>query len=274
MDRIIISLKKFILLKLKVFFAYFKNINHNPYAIWAILNPPTNVSDFFVIDSDCNKVEFIAENIRAMILGRKVNVTHNFKFFSEGGTPIGEQTFKSKDFYNKITLNKFKTREKYISFIHYVESEVTYKDIFFEKDININYKLSEQNRGYSIFYPLALSSGNVVHGNFGGITKDLKKTAKTSILKHLYTPIYKFENKSKYDIVFNNPTNSILSINVIFNNSSEKTKLVIPSLGTKFLRIKNYYGSLSFESRLPICRALIFKNPTPNDHGTFDVFHS
>ena len=75
-------------------------------------------------------------------------------------------------------------------------------------------------------------------------------------------------------VIFNNPTNSILSINIIFNNSSEETNLVIPSLGTKFLRIKNYYGSLSFESRLPICRALIFKNPTPNDHGTFDVFHS
>ena len=138
MDRIIIFLKKFILLKLKIFCVYLKNINHNPYALWAILNPPSNVSDFFVIDTDCNRVDFIAENIRAMILGRKINVTHNFKFFSEDGTLLGKQTFKSKDFFNKITLNKFITREKYISFIHYVESELTFEDIFFRDSVTLS----------------------------------------------------------------------------------------------------------------------------------------
>ena len=76
------------------------------------------------------------------------------------------------------------------------------------------------------------------------------KTAKKTFLNHIYTPIYKFEDNSKYDIVFNNPTNSILSIKVIFNNSNKKENLEIPSLGTKFLRFTKYKGSLSFESKL------------------------
>ena len=45
-------------------------------------------------------------------------------------------------------------------------------------------------------------------------------------------------------------------------------------MGTRYLRVENYMGSLSFESKLPICRALVFKNPNPNTRGNFDVFHS
>ena len=42
-------------------------------------------------------------------------------------------------------------------------------------------------------------------------------------------------------------------------------------MGTKFIRIEDYSGGISFESKLPICRPLIFKNPPPNDEG-FDVY--
>ncbi len=274
MDRLKILLRKFISLKIKIFVAYLRNINHNPYSLWYMLNPPKNVSDFFVFDSYCNKVVFIAENLRALILGREVYVTHNFIFFSQDGIFLEKQTFKEKDFFSKIIFKSIRGKGKYISFIHYVESDLSFEDIFFEKGINTKFKFSEQNRGYLIFYPMSLSTGSVVHGNFGGISKDLKKTATKTFLKHIYTPIYKIDNTSKYDLVFNNPTNSSLSINIIFNNSLKRINLKIPSLGTKYLSIDNYDGSLSFESRLSICRALIFKNPTPNKSGTFDVFHS
>lgn len=274
MDKLRISIKKIVPLKMKIILSYLKNINHNSYSLSSMLNPPKNVSDFFVFDSYCDKTVFIAENIRALILGREVNVKHNFKFFSQDGSFLGKQTFKAKDFFNKIILKPINACDRYISFIHYVESDLNFEDILFEKFINSKFKLNEQNRGYLIFYPNPFSSGSIVHGNFGGITKDLKKTAIKTFLTHVYTPIYKFNKNSKYDLVFNNPTNSSLSINVIFNNSLKKINLKIPSLGTKNLSIENYYGSLSFESRLSICRALIFKNPAPNKLGTFDVFHS
>lgn len=274
MDKLKILLKKFTSLKIKILLSYLKNINHNPYSLWYMLNPPENVSDFFVFDSYCEKVVFVAENLRALIMGREVNVTHNFIFFSQDGSFLGKQTYKAKDFFNKIILKSKKGEGRYISFIHYVESDLSFEDIFFKKGINSKFKLYEQNRGYLIFYPMSLVSGSVVHGNFGGISKDLKKTAIKTFLTHVYTPIYKFDNDSTYDLVFNNPTKSSLSVKVIFNNSLKKINLKIPSLGTKYLSIYNYDGSLSFESRLSICRALIFKNPTPNQSGNFDVFHS
>tara|TARA_B100001248_G_C27337564_1_gene434607 strand:- start:267 stop:1091 length:825 start_codon:yes stop_codon:yes gene_type:complete len=274
MDKLKIIFRNFIFLKIKIFLVFIKNFNHNQYSLWAMLFPPNNLSDFFIMDTDCEKVVFIAENIRSLILGREVNVTHNFKFFSQDGIFLGKQTFKGKEFFNKIKLKTFKTNEKYISFIHYVESDLSFKEIFFEKGINFNFKINEQNRGYSVFYPLKSNTGSVVHGNFGGITKDLKKTAKKTFLSHIYTPIYKFEKHLQYDIVFNNPTKKNLNVEIIFNNSLKKIKLKISPLGTQFLRINNYDGSLSFKSKLPICRALIFKNPTPNSLGNFDVFHS
>ena len=156
----------------------------------------------------------------------------------------------------------------------YVESEIDLDHILRDKGISRSLKFSEQNRGYSIYYHSNSEFGSVVHGNFGGITKDLKKTARKTLLSHVYTPIYKFEKLSNYDLVFNNPTSSSIIIKIFFNNSSRIIDLIIPSLGTRFLRIKNYSGSCSFESRLPICRALVFKNPTPNFSGTFDIFHS
>ena len=61
-----------------------------------MLNPPDNVSDFFVMDTECEKVVFIAENIRAIMLGREVNVIHNFMFFSMEGVFLGKQTFEAK----------------------------------------------------------------------------------------------------------------------------------------------------------------------------------
>ena len=60
----------------------------------------------------------------------------------------------------------------------------------------------------------------------------------------------------------------------LFNNSKGEMILELPSLGTKFFKVKNYTGSISFESNLPICRPLLFKNPAPNFEGNFDVFHS
>ena len=39
-----------------------------------------------------------------------------------------------------------------------------------------------------------------------------------------------------------------------------------------FIEIKDFSGGISIESKMPICRPVIFKNPPPNNLG-FDVFH-
>ena len=74
--------------------------------------------------------------------------------------------------------------------------------------------------------------------------------------------------------MFNNPTKDNIKIKIIKNDLGKNHDLYIPSLGTKFFNLEEYCGSISFESRLPICRALVFKNPAPNFVGNFDVFHS
>ena len=274
MANLIKNFKTLIPLKTKIFFSYLMNFNHIPYSLGSLINPESAISDFFIYDRDCFSVGFIAENIRAILLGYEVPITHHFKFFSKEGILLDQQLFETKDFFQKIRFNKIKSDDKYISFIHYVESDLTLKKIIrnIEKRQKIN--VSEQNRGYTIYYPFNLNTGCVVHGNFGGISKNLKKSARQNFRKHIYTPIYKFKDNCRYDLVFNNPTADFINIKIIFNDSSKVGYLKIPSMGTRSLPINKYVGSVSFLSKLPICRPLIFKNPSINLKGNFDVFHS
>ena len=268
MDMIKNKIKSLLPIKFKVFFNYFKNFNHNPYILRALKTQKSSISDFFVFDKDCYRISFLAENVRALLLGEKVDVKHNFIFFSKDGNFLQKKTFCSNDFFKKINLVKNKDFDKYCSFIHFVESDYNLEDFLIKHQTKTTLKLYEQNRGYSIFYPSPNSSGAIVHGNFGGITKDLKMTAKRTLLSHIYTPIY------KYDLVFNNPTLNKLKIKITLNNSLKIYDIEINSMGTKYFRVESYTGSISYQSKLPICRALIFKNPTPNNSKTFDVFHS
>ena len=111
-------------MKTKIFFSYLKNFNHIPYSLESLINPDSTISDFFIYDRDCASVGFIAENIRAILLGYEVPITHNFKFFSKEGILLDHQTFKTNEFFHKIRFNKIKCDDKYISFIHYVESDL------------------------------------------------------------------------------------------------------------------------------------------------------
>ena len=259
------------------FLSYLKNWNHKIYSLRDDINFETNLSDFFIWSNDCCQIEFIAENLRSLITGKKIEVTHNFIFFNEEGEFITSQKYQSSNFFEKIIIESpfQNTKSKYFSFIHFVESKKSLNEIFDNLGLKELNDICEQNRGYTVYYPEENKySGAVVHGNFGGISKNFLKRAKTNLRKHIYTPIYKFEEGEIYDLVFNNPTNINLFIKIIFNDSNKIIHLNIPSLGTKYFSLSNYSGSISFESKLAICRALIFKNPAPNYKGTFDVFHS
>ena len=259
------------------FLSYLRNWNRKIYSLIDDINFETNLSDFFVWSNDCSQIEFVAENLRSLITGKKIDVTHNFVFFNEEGEFMAIQKYQSSNFYEKIILESpFENlRSKYFSFIHFVDSKTSLNEIFDNLGLNKLNDICEQNRGYTVYYPQENKySGAVVHGNFGGISKNFLRRVKTNFRKHIYTPIYKFEERENYDLVFNNPTNTNLFIKLIFNDSEKNIHLNIPSLGTKYYSFSNYSGSISFESKLAICRALIFRNPAPNYKGTFDVFHS
>ena len=239
------------------------------------INLNNNFSDFFIWSNECSQIKFLAENIRALISGKEIEVEHNFRFFNEEGKFITMQKYKSSNYFETITLQKPKEKSKYFSFTHFVESETSLENIFKFHKVNKFNEICEQNRGYTIYYPGDIEIGGAaVHGNFGGLSKNDHKRAKINLKKHIYTPIYKFQNLDKYDLVFNNPTKDNIKIKIIFNESEKYHYLYVPPLGTKFLNLKEYCGSISFESRLAICRALVFKNPAPNSLGNFDVFHS
>ncbi|WP_320664873.1 hypothetical protein [Prochlorococcus sp. MIT 1223] len=245
-----------------------------PYSLKSSIVLPSSISDFFAWNPYIAKTEFIAENIRALLLGSREKVTHCFKFFSEKGDFLWEEKYTSDDFFSRIILSGPPNSSSYSSFIHYVESKNSLYDLVKEK-FQINNLVCEQNRGYCIYYPnLSSSVGSSIHGNFGSISRNGKLLARTRTL-HLYSPAYRFESQNTYDLVFNNPTPSEIKIRILFNNEPERNKkMQINSLGTESLRLDGYSGSLTFESRLPICRSVIFKNVTKSKLEGFDVLHS
>ena len=261
-------------IKILKYFSYIRNYQHNVYSINNPINVKTNISDFFIWSNKCKHIDFVAENTRALMLGNEVKVTHNFKFFNENGQVIYHQKHNTNKFFERIRLNLINFDFSYCSFIHYVDSDLSISEIIKKKNLGIKNNFCEQNRGYTIYYSSNDNSGSVVHGNFGGLTKNGKKMAITNAKKHLYTPIYKFKKDSNYDLVFNNPTNKMIDIFLWMNNFTNKKELTIPPLGTRFFHLKDYFGSISFESKLPICRALLFVNPESNSIGNFDVFHT
>ena len=184
--------------------------------------------------------------------------------------------FDSSDFIISFDFPVFETKDKYLSFTHQIlplECESNIKNI-----IGKNKLVSLQHRGYTIFKKNENSIGNSVHGNFGVICpSNLKDSAaKQRDFEFCYTPSYEFEFCSCYELIFNNPTSKVLNIKIKFRNKKfyfPYLKLIINPMGTEYISVNKYKGQLSFYSKLPICRPLIFKNPELKSNN-FDVFHS
>ncbi len=235
---------------------------------------PRSMSDFFVWNPYVAKTEYITENVRSLLIGNPIEVVHCFRFYSKEGNLIHEEKFKRDEFFSRITLSGPKDNFDYSSFTHHVEAENLQnliKSILGQKKSSF----CEENRGFCIYYPTFESSvGSSIHGNFGGISQEGKLLARQRS-SHLYTPPYRFESQNTYDLAFNNPTDSTLTIKLLFNNDPTRNEsLDIKSMGTFGFRIKSYTGSITFESKLPICRPVIFKNPDQLESGNFDVLHS
>lgn len=261
------------------FLSFQKNKNFIPFKLKSFLSPEKVYSDFFVYNCEFYKNVFIAENIYGLLNAKEMEVLHQFKFYSQEGNLFATKTYKSKKFISKIDLPKFNKEENYISFTHETlltkSSKINILHLEGFKD------LSSQHRGYTNYFKTKNSIGSIVHGNFGAISPSNTNNSASTLRSenYIYTPIYFFTPKNKYHLVFNNPTQKNLKINIEGKNKSNKyflkEELSINSLGTKFLEVNNYEGKLSFISKLPICRCIIFKNPELfSQNNNFDVFHS
>ena len=273
MDMVINKLIKYLSSEIRVIFSYLLKKYNFIYSLPSLLLPPKAISDFFVWSPNFEKIFFIAENANALLSGEKKSTTHVFKFFSSEGELIKKLQFQSDDFISEfeLGLDIDNLKDRYISFVHFNTYSV---DNFTSYDLNnlkSREKIIRQSRGYTKFYNRANELGSLVHGNIGGITSDLKMTARQREL-FLYTPVYNFESDNSYDLVFNNPSPKKLIIKLISKDELNLHTIFIKPMGTKFFHLRKYNGLISIESKLPICRPLIFKNPPPKNFG-FDVFH-
>ena len=251
------------------------NISNAPYRLSSNIKLPSSISDAFICSFHCSKLEFIAENIRALLLRQSFEVKHLFTFYSADGQSRDSFEAISSNFVARLSLNLPDWNDKYCMFTHQVVSNLSIKQILSQKKINNRIMFCEQSRGYTIYYPhQSIPIGGAVHGNFGAISADGNLLA-VQRAKHLYSPAYYFSEDDIYDLVFVNPTNQLLDIFIFKGDNPEPCEsLAIPSMCTRYFKLENFSGSLSLLSRLPICRPVIFKNPAPNALGTFDVFHS
>ena len=175
---------------------------------------------------------------------------------------------------NVRTFSKNKN-SKYLSFTH--KLLLKDKQPSFEM---FNYDFSMNHRGYTIVYKDQNSLGTIVHGNFGAIdvSNNIQSRAKIRNNLFIYTIAYKFEKFYEYEIIFNNPCNKKLNVEIIKNSTKETLKeesfsMKINQYGNQSYLLKDYSGTISIESKMPICRPLIIKDPYI-ESGNFDMFHS
>ena len=55
----------------------------NPFSLKSRLNSPSKVSDFFIWSPNFKKIEFIAENINALLSAEEKEVLHEFIFYNK-----------------------------------------------------------------------------------------------------------------------------------------------------------------------------------------------
>tara|TARA_A100001035_G_C27784962_1_gene503822 strand:- start:2417 stop:3211 length:795 start_codon:yes stop_codon:yes gene_type:complete len=263
----------FYLLKMKNKFLslynYLKFLNYKPYKLSSILFPSSNYSDFFIYDSECFKNIFITENSYGLLEARDIDVIHSFKFYDQKGGLIKEYNKKSKKLIETIDLPSIKSNFKYLSFTH----EIKNISCLIKKE---NKKIKLNSRGYTKYKYRKESIGSIVHGNFGAVSSKISASIQRKS-KFCYTPIFRFQKTDVYHLVFNNPTNNSLEIEIIECNENKENKftkkLFLKTLGLDYIELRNFDSSISFISNLPICRCLIFKNPFRQSYN-MDVFHS
>ena len=265
--------------KILMLLEHLKNRDFKPYTLKSTLTPAQEYSDLFVMRADYARATFLAENIYALLKTSVCSITHEFRFFNPEGLPIGTNSFHTDKYFSCFELDppraSINPDQPYISFTHSTTLDQEAKDDCYAKGI----RPIPLHRGYLRQSKLADHMGSVVHGSFGGISPQSYEDNAAKQRRHgfEYMPNYQFNPDFKYDLVFNNPTDKDLKLTIksyVKQGSNQLlASLKIASLGTKYLTISNLEGLITIESRMPICRPIIFQNPDLDD-SCLNIFHS
>lgn len=268
LNKLKINFLKFSIFK---FFYLLKVRKFSPFSIRSKIFPGKQYSDYFIYSSTFEENLFIAENIFAIVSNEPTEIKHIFNFFSNDGEHLYEFKKTSSDFISTIKLPKLNIKSKYCSFTHHTIPS---------RSNLISSDLIPQHRGYTIFKKKANNLGTILHGNIGGIENHKFKTAARKRNKLFrYSPAYHFKKINQYHLIFNNPTNKPISISIEKSSLLKKGTdsnfiiLKIPKFGCDFYDLNDFEGQLAFISKLPVCRAIIIKNPEKGSPN-FDAFHS
>ena len=256
---------------------HIKNKQFSPYTLQSKLERGGSYSDFFICRPDLYSNVYIAENIFALLLDQQFPVNNLFTFYNAQGQIFHETRLKASDPFLHFSIPCLDTLDEYVSFTHHVNIDGSLlTSLQAEVTAIISQSRGIQHRGYVLYKFDNSSIGSLVHGNFGGIkynSQRLQASAKQRREEYEFTSSYIYSHNNKYHLVFNNPTEKTLSIDVIggLDNSPIK-KVTLNSFGTQCVEISQYNGPITTISKLPICRPIVFKNPYRT--GSFDVFHA
>ncbi len=243
-------------------------------------------SDQFLYRGDIAANRFVAENALALLLGQPVEVTHRLIFFDPQGRLLAERTCTSSRYFESILIDPIESvpSTEYATFLHattYAEASLPEE----ERRTGSLRSLQRLHRGYCLYQRTPESVFAAVHGNFGGIVTDATRSpARHQLLaRHrdhfLYTPQHRFSGAERVSLYLMNSCPSFETVEVIRPAQAEggdvrpHASLTIPSMGVRCCVLEGVEGYLSFRSRLPMCRPLVFvENGEHPCH--FDVFHT
>lgn len=254
---------------------HFIHLDERPYSLFDYIWPARSISDIFVWDASYPITVFHAENQYAQILGESVPVLHRIRYFSDQGLYLAEQNVSSDEFSETITL-ELPSCANLGSFTHHIFPLVDRLSSKAHSVVNqITKTTTLQHRGYTGYMSNKSDSSipSIVHGNFGGVTDDLRLTARQRST-HIYTPSFCFQQDHSYDLYFTNPTPRNLRFDVSCVNARRDIGFTIAPLGVHRLPISGYSGLLTISANLPIPRAIIFSKRVMQSQLLFDVFHA
>jgi hypothetical protein len=251
-----------------------------PYASFSRLPAGGSVSDLFLWRGDMGGTRFIAENTLALLTAEPIEVIHRLTFFNADGQPFHESETRTTDPYKTIEPDDIGLGLG--TFIH----ATFYDSDKLSADTRTLLELQRAHRGYCQYRRQKDSVWSSVHGNIGGITSTADRNNHSHGLlarsrrPFLYTPQYHIRAEQTVTLFFLNPCRKDAAISIFRCRSEKEARpseplqtLQVPSLGVRNVEVTDLEGYVTCQSKLPMCRPIIFIQDAYNHHH-FDVFHT
>lgn len=257
-----------------------------PYASLAAVPAGASVSDLFLLRADGAGCRFVAENTLALLTGKPVEVLHRLRIFDADGSPLRTIERLSRSCFTTIDLDDVPAEPgasllELGTFVHSTHYDLGELDADGAELLS----LQRLHRGYCQYRRTPQSVWSSVHGNFGGVISeaDPGRTGQRLLARRrapfLYTPQYRFRAGEPASLFFLNACAGPERVEILRAPELEDEpprlleRVVVPSLGVRRVRLAGHGGYLSFRSRLPMCRPIVFLEPIDQPQH-FDVFHT